>query len=376
MKKRILLTFGTRPEAIKMVPIYFTLKKYAHIDTRICITSQHKEMLSSVLNFFDVTADYDLDVMHPNQTLSSLSALIISSLQTVLDDFEPHYMLVHGDTTTCFASSLVGFYNKTKVCHVEAGLRTFDRYAPYPEEINRQLVSKLATIHFSPTQQAKANLEYENIKDNIVVTGNTVIDALFRGLDIVQSPNYSNSEITFLRSIIKEQHKIILVTGHRRENFGQGFENICLALKKIVENNPNVQIIYPVHLNPNVKNTIYSSLGEIDNINLIPPLSYPAFIWLMNTCRFIITDSGGVQEEAPSLGKPVIVMRDNTERPEALEAGTVFLAGTSTNKIFDLARRLINDENFYTKVSTTNNPYGDGHASEKIVDYILADMSI
>ena len=374
MRKKVLLIFGTRPEAIKMIPIFFQLKKYEHIDTRICITSQHKEMLTSVLDFFGVEADYDLNVMHPNQTLSSLSALIITGLQSVVEKFEPHYMCVHGDTTTCFTSSLVGFYNKIKVCHVEAGLRTFNKYAPFPEEVNRQLVSKLATIHFSPTEEAKKNLERENIKDTILVTGNTVIDALFRGLDIVQSHNYSNPEITFLKSIIKENHKIILVTGHRRENFGQGFENICLALKKIVANNPNVQIIYPVHLNPNVKNTVYKLLGDIDNINLIAPLSYPAFIWLMHTCSFIITDSGGVQEEAPSLGKPVIVMRDNTERPEALAAGTVFLAGTSVSKIFDLAHNLINDEALYKKVSGTNNPYGDGHASEIIVDFIVGDI--
>lgn len=365
-----LIVFGTRPEAIKMAPIINEfLKDKASFETRVCVTAQHREMLDQVLDFFEIVPDYDLDLMKPNQNLFTLTADIILGLKPVLDDFKPDYVYVHGDTTTTMATSIAAFYSGSKVCHVEAGLRTHDKFSPFPEEINRQVTGRIADFHFAPTVTSKNNLLQENVAEStILITGNTVIDALLQSSDRVNS--IKNEEIELLKSSIDFNKKIILVTGHRRENHGDGFVNICLALKEIADLNPNIQIIYPVHLNPNVKDTVYEILGNISNIKLIKPLAYPAFVWLMNQSYLIITDSGGVQEEAPSLGKPVLVMRDTTERPEAVEVGTVILVGTNKDKIVSECLSLLNDKNKYQQMSALHNPYGDGKACERIVSFI------
>lgn len=367
-----LIIFGTRPEAIKMAPLINEFKKQNNsFETRVCVTAQHREMLDQVLAFFDIRPDYDLDLMKPNQNLYSLTADIILGLKPVLEDFNPDYVYVHGDTTTTMAASLASFYYGAKVCHVEAGLRTHNKLSPFPEEVNRQVTSRIADFHFAPTKQSKQNLLNENIKeDSIVTTGNTVIDAL---LDSSEKVNFiENEEINRLKSVVDHSKKIILVTGHRRENHGQGFINICQALKDIALSNDDVQIIYPVHLNPNVKEPVYNILGGIDSIHLIDPLAYPAFVWLMNQSYLIITDSGGVQEEAPSLGKPVLVMRDTTERPEAVDAGTVILVGTHQQKIVEECKSLLENTDRYQKMSALHNPYGDGKACKRIVDFIIS----
>lgn len=365
----VLLVFGTRPEAIKMAPLVKAFKQDKAFETKVCVTGQHREMLDQVLDFFDIEPDYDLNLMRPNQNLYTLTSDIIVGLKEVLEDFNPEFVFVHGDTTTTFASSIASFYFGAKVCHVEAGLRTFNKRSPFPEEINRKITGVLADYHFAPTQKSKENLLAEGIEeDAIIVTGNTVIDALLQSSKKVE--NLNNQEIDYLKSIIINNKKIILVTGHRRENHGQGFINICEALKDIAINNKDVQIIYPVHLNPNVKGPVYKILSNIDNIKLIDPLAYPAFVWLMNQSYLIITDSGGVQEEAPSLGKPVLVMRDTTERPEAVEAGTVILVGTDIEKIKFECQRLIDNKAFYSAMSKLHNPYGDGQACKKIVKFI------
>jgi len=365
-----LIIFGTRPEAIKMAPLVKEFKKFPkEFNTKVCVTAQHREMLDSVLNFFEIEPDFDLNIMKPNQNLFTITSEIILNLKIVMDKFSPDYVYVHGDTTTCMAASLASFYFGAKVCHVEAGLRTYKKHSPFPEEVNRQITARIADYHFSPTNLSKNNLLSENIdSESILVTGNTVIDALLHTVDKVT--NTKNNEINYLNSIIDRSKKIILVTGHRRENHGKGFVNICDALKHIALNNSDVQIIFPVHLNPNVKNIVFERLNNIDSINLIEPLSYPSFVWLMNKAFIIITDSGGVQEEAPSLGKPVLVMRDNTERPEALKAGTVILVGTKKNKIIEEVSTLINNSNYYEEMSSINNPYGDGKASSRIVDFM------
>lgn len=365
-----LIVFGTRPEAIKMAPIINEfLKDKASFETRVCVTAQHREMLDQVLDFFEIVPDYDLDLMKPNQNLFTLTADIILGLKPVLDDFKPDYVYVHGDTTTTMATSIAAFYSGSKVCHVEAGLRTHDKFSPFPEEINRQVTGRIADFHFAPTVTSKNNLLQENVAEStILITGNTVIDALLQSSDRVNS--IKNEEIELLKTSIDFNKKIILVTGHRRENHGDGFVNICLALKEIADLNPNIQIIYPVHLNPNVKDTVYEILGNISNIKLFKPIAYPAFVWLMNQSYLIITDSGGVQEEAPSLGKPVLVMRDTTERPEAVEVGTVILVGTNKDKIVSECLSLLNDKNKYQQMSALHNPYGDGKACERIVSFI------
>lgn len=365
-----LIVFGTRPEAIKMAPLVKEfLKDKENFETRVCVTAQHREMLDQVLAFFEITPDYDLDLMKPNQNLHTLTADIILGLKPILDDFKPDFVYVHGDTTTTMAVSISAFYAGAKVCHVEAGLRTHNKYSPFPEEINRQVTGRIADIHFAPTVTSKENLLLENISDSsILITGNTVIDALLQSSDKVNA--LQNDEIESLKATIDFTKKIILVTGHRRENHGDGFINICAALKEIAEANPDVQIIYPVHLNPNVKGPVYEILGNVSSIKLINPLAYPAFVWLMNQSYLIITDSGGVQEEAPSLGKPVLVMRDSTERPEAVEAGTVILVGTDKNKIVDQCNSLLNNTERYQQMSALHNPYGDGKACERIVTYI------
>ncbi|WP_439236573.1 non-hydrolyzing UDP-N-acetylglucosamine 2-epimerase [Lonepinella koalarum] len=369
MKIKNLIIFGTRPEAIKMAPLVKAFQKDNTFETKVCVTAQHREMLDQVLDFFEIQPDFDLDLMKPNQNLYTLTADIITGLKPVLEEFKPDYVYVHGDTTTTMAASIAAFYSGAKVCHVEAGLRTHNKYSPFPEEINRQLTGRIAEYHFAPTVTSKQNLLDEAIDEkNILVTGNTVIDALLDSSERVKDLN--NTEINQLKSIINQDKKLILVTGHRRENHGQGFINICEALKEIALADSNVQIIYPVHLNPNVQKPVYEILSGVENIQLIDPLAYPAFVWLMNQSYLIITDSGGVQEEAPSLGKPVLVMRDTTERPEAVEAGTVILVGTDKAKIITETQKLLNDIEQYQRMSELHNPYGDGKACERIVNFI------
>ena len=367
--KKILLIFGTRPEAIKMAPLFKEFQKYPEdFDTKVCVTAQHREMLDQVLEFFEIIPDYDLDLMKPFQNLYGLTANIIESLKPILEDFTPNYVFVHGDTTTTMASSIASFYFGAKVCHVEAGLRTNNKLSPFPEEINRQITGRISDYHFAPTETSKSNLLKENISENsILVTGNTVIDALLKS---VQKVNEHPSKI--IKNLSKQinNKEVVLVTGHRRENHGDGFEKICKALKKIASDSTDRLVIYPVHMNPKVKEPVNRILSGVKNVILIDPLAYQDFIWLMNRSKIIITDSGGVQEEAPSLGKPVIVMRDNTERPEAVEAGTVLLVGTNEELIVSKALSLLNNNENFEKMSKLHNPYGDGFASKRIVEFI------
>ncbi|AII13943.1 UDP-N-acetylglucosamine 2-epimerase [Campylobacter iguaniorum] len=371
--KKVLLVFGTRPEAIKMAPLVKELQKHEDIITKVCVTAQHRQMLDQVLEIFDIKPDFDLDIMKKDQDLYDVTSNVLLGMKDVFSKFLPDVVLVHGDTTTTSAASLAAFYNKIKIGHVEAGLRTYDIYSPYPEEANRQITGVLATYHFAPTMTSKQNLLKENKDPNtIAVTGNTVIDALFLALNQIQSnPNLKSKILNLLDQQYKiSDRKFILVTGHRRENFGNSFINICNALKNIAINNPSIDIVYPVHLNPNVQKPVNEILSAISNIYLIKPLEYESFIYLMNKSYFIITDSGGVQEEAPSLGKPVLVMRDTTERPEAVEAGTVRLVGADTSKIISEATKLLNNELEYAKMSKASNPYGDGNACKAIVEFI------
>ncbi|TGN26691.1 non-hydrolyzing UDP-N-acetylglucosamine 2-epimerase [Empedobacter tilapiae] len=369
MKTKHLIIFGTRPEAIKMAPLVKEFQKHKEFETRVCVTAQHREMLDQVLDFFEIIPDYDLNLMKPNQNLFTLTADIITELKPVLEDFKPDYVYVHGDTSTSSIAGLAAFYAGAKVCHVEAGLRTHNKWSPFPEEMNRQLTGRLADYHFAPTKQSYDNLIKENINNSqIIITGNTVIDALLDSSERVKTIN--NNEIDYLKTIVDSSKKLILVTGHRRENHGEGFINICEALKEIALTHSDVQIIYPVHLNPNVQKPVHEILSNIDNIKLIDPLAYPAFVWLMSQSYMIITDSGGVQEEAPSLGKPVLVMRDTTERPEAVDAGTVILVGTDKSRIIKEANNLLSDETRYKSMSELHNPYGDGKACERIAEFI------
>ena len=378
-RKKVLLVFGTRPEAIKMAPLVKQFQKdIINFETKVCVTAQHREMLDQVLDLFDIIPDYDLNLMKPGQDLYDITANVLLGMKDVLSDFKPDVVLVHGDTTTTSATSLSAFYQQIKIGHVEAGLRTGDLLSPWPEEANRQITGVLANYHFAPTTTSENNLLKES-KDskNVIVTGNTVIDALFLALDKIKSNQDLENQIAnyiescFNNSKFKIQNsKFILVTGHRRENHGQGFINICRALRELAVNNPELDIVYPVHLNPNVQKPVKELLSDIDNVYLIEPLQYEQFIYIMDKSYFIITDSGGVQEEAPSLGKPVLVMRDTTERPEALEAGTVKLVGTDTKLIINEAQKLIDDKIEYNKMSKAHNPYGDGHACEKIVEFL------
>lgn len=366
-----LLIFGTRPEAIKMAPLVKEFQKNLMFETRVCVTAQHREMLDQVLDFFEIIPDYDLDLMKPNQNLYSLTSDIILKLKPILEKFQPDFVYVHGDTTTTMAASIAAFYANAKVCHVEAGLRTQNKLSPFPEEINRQVTGRIADYHFAPTIQSKNNLLKENVREEfIIVTGNTVIDALLNSSEKVEV--IENSEIEKLKKIIDKSKKLILVTGHRRENHGQGFINICEALKEVAETNSDVQIFYPVHLNPNVKEPVHKILRDTKSVFLIDPLNYPAFVWLMNQSYLIITDSGGVQEEAPSLGKPVLVMRDTTERPEAVEAGTVILVGTNKDLIVSECNDLLKNTIKYAHMSALHNPYGDGKACQRIVNHIIS----
>ncbi|MFP9461086.1 non-hydrolyzing UDP-N-acetylglucosamine 2-epimerase [Pectobacterium brasiliense] len=366
---KVLTVFGTRPEAIKMAPLVHALAQDGAFESRICVTAQHREMLDQVLRLFDITPDYDLDIMRPGQGLSEISCRILSGLEPVMAEFKPDLVLVHGDTTTTLATSLAAFYQRIPVGHVEAGLRTGNLYSPWPEEANRKLTGHLAMYHFAPTENSRQNLLREHLSDrHIFVTGNTVIDALFWVRDRILGDAALRRNLDEKYAFLDDNKKLILVTGHRRESFGGGFERICSALADIARRHPEVQIVYPVHLNPNVSEPVNRILSGIDNVMLIAPQDYLPFVYLMNRSYMILTDSGGIQEEAPSLGKPVLVMRDTTERPEAVEAGTVKLVGTEVTSIVDAVSTLLTDEEAYQAMSRAHNPYGDGQACQRIVD--------
>ena len=372
---KVLSIFGTRPEAIKMAPLVVKLKQNEHINSAVCVTGQHREMLDQVLELFDIIPDYDLNVMKKNQTLSEVTSRIITNLSPILKEFQPDLILVHGDTTTTFSAALSGFYHQIPVGHVEAGLRTGNIFSPWPEEANRKLVSCLTEMHFAPTEQAMINLKEENIEeDKIMITGNTVIDALMMIKDNIESDSSLQENLNKNFPFIHDGKRIVLVTGHRRENFGQGFENICESLKLLAIKNVDVNFVYPVHLNPKVREPVNLLLSDIDNIHLIEPQGYLEFVYLMIKSHIILTDSGGIQEEAPALGKPVVVMRNTTERPEAVTAGTVVLVGTDKNKIVNTIDSLLSNEERYREMSLAHNPYGDGTASDKIIQKIIDRM--
>jgi UDP-N-acetylglucosamine 2-epimerase (non-hydrolysing) len=374
--KKILLVFGTRPEAIKMAPLVKEFQKYPEqFETKVCVTGQHRQMLDQVLEVFDIKPDYDLNIMAPNQDLYDITSKVLLGLRDVLKKYSPEMVFVHGDTTTSMAATIAAFYQQIKVAHVEAGLRTHNLYSPWPEEMNRQLTDRLCDYCFAPTETSKNNLIQENIdQDKIFVTGNSVIDALLMAVDIIKTKKGLEqdliSQLTEKGYVPKTGKKYILVTGHRRENFGDGFLNICKALKEIAVAHPDIDIVYPVHLNPNVQKPVFELLAGIDNIFLISPLDYLPFVYLMQHSHLILTDSGGVQEEAPSLGKPVLVMRNTTERPEAVDAGTVLLVGTGASEIVKNVNLLLEDNLVYNKMAQAHNPYGDGKACEKIVEKV------
>lgn len=369
--KRILLVFGTRPEAIKMAPLALLLKKDNAFETKVCVTGQHRQMLDQVLELFNLTPDFDLNLMKPGQTLSDVTSGVLKGLEAVFAEWLPDVVLVHGDTATTFAASLAAYYHKVKIGHVEAGLRTGDIYSPWPEEANRKLTGALANYHFAPTQSSYNNLIKENINpENITITGNTVIDALLKVKEKVETDHKIIADFKTQFSFLDESKKLILVTGHRRENFGQGFLNICQALANIAQKYSDVQIVYPVHLNPNVQKPVNELLSGISNIHLIAPQDYLPFVYLMNRSYLILTDSGGIQEEAPSLGKPVLVMRDTTERPEAVEAGTVKLVGTDADLIEKSVTDLLVNTELYQQMAEAHNPYGDGTACQQIIEFL------
>jgi len=374
--KKILFVFGTRPEAIKMAPVISVFKKdNTNFETLVAVTAQHREMLDQVLDVFKIVPDYDLDLMSSNQTLDKLTGKILNGISNLLDQINPDLIFVQGDTTTTFSASLAGFYRKIPIAHVEAGLRTNNKYSPFPEEINRRITSAIASYHFPPTGQAAQNLLNEGVdKNNIEITGNTVIDALLSVSEKLDT-DHNIYETYFSREygIIFGEWKTILVTGHRRESFGQGFENICTAIRYIAERN-NVHLIYPVHLNPNVQEPVNLILGSLENVHLIPPQDYVPFVFLMKKVQIVLTDSGGVQEEAPSLCKPVLVMRDTTERPEGVIAGTARLVGTDRDKIISNVESLLNDQSDYDKMARGVNPYGDGETSAAIYKFIKKVM--
>ena len=370
--KKILLVFGTRPEAIKMAPLVKALQKDTeHFETRVCVTAQHRQMLDQVLEVFGITPEYDLNIMAPNQDLYDITAKVLLGLREVLKDFRPDTVLVHGDTTTSMAASLAAFYMQIPVGHVEAGLRTYNMLSPWPEEMNRQVTDRICTYYFAPTEQSRANLLQENIDaKKIFITGNTVIDALLMSVDIISTTAGVKEKMA--KELQEKGYTVgdreyILVTGHRRENFGDGFLHICKAIKELAALHPEMDIVYPVHLNPNVQKPVYELLSGLSNVYLISPLDYLPFIYAMQHSTLLLTDSGGVQEEAPSLGKPVLVMRDTTERPEAVEAGTVKLVGTDAEAIVSNVTALLQDKEMYKRMSETHNPYGDGQACERII---------
>jgi UDP-N-acetylglucosamine 2-epimerase (non-hydrolysing) len=382
---RIVVIFGTRPEAIKLAPVILRLKRESTFECKVCVTGQHRQMLDQVLNLFNITPDMDLKLMQPNQSLAGLTARAIEAVDRYLVEAKPQLVVVQGDTTTAFCAALAAFYRRIAVAHVEAGLRTWNLQAPWPEEANRVVISRLTNIHFAPTQTAQNNLILEGVKEEaITVTGNTVIDALFLTIDSIREEELRKKIVSDLTrrcpSLAKlfeceqrtaTENRLILVTGHRRENFGKGFENICMALKTIANTHTDLEIVYPVHLNPNVQEPVRRILNGCRNIHLIDPLDYLPFVFLMERSYMIITDSGGIQEEAPSLGKPVLVMRDTTERPEAVNAGTVKLVGTDLEKIIAETDRLLIDWDMYAKMSRAQNPYGDGKASKRIIQKLL-----
>jgi len=373
--KKILLVFGTRPEAIKMAPLVKAFQEQQQVfQTKVCVTAQHREMLDQVLSLFEIRPDFDLNIMQPDQDLYDITCNILQGMKGVFTSYRPDIIFVHGDTTTTFAVSLAAFYEKIAVGHIEAGLRTGNIYSPWPEEANRKLTTQLTSYHFAPTQQSQANLLKEDVApEKIVVTGNTVIDALLLMRNRLETDAPFREQVQ--KSIKKkgfdpESAEFILVTGHRRENFGQGFIDICTALKTIAQDRPNINIVYPVHLNPNVLKPVNELLGVLKNVYLIAPLQYEAFIYLMSLSKLIITDSGGVQEEAPSLGKPVLVMRDTTERPEAVDAGTVKLVGTNVQRIVCETSKLLDNRQAYNSMAKAHNPYGDGKACERILNFM------
>lgn len=365
---KVLVVFGTRPEAIKMAPVVKGLKRAEGFDTRVCLTGQHREMLDQVMKIFGLTADFDLEVMSSNQTLTGLTCKVLQGMQDVFAQWKPDCVLVQGDTTTVFAAALAAFYEKIDVGHVEAGLRTGCRYSPFPEEMNRCLASRLSMLHFAPTELAKQNLLKENVDvHDVFVTGNTVVDALFDALSYIDGHDQLPRQFAEKFGFLHPQKRLILVTGHRRENFGEGFLDICHAIRELARRE-GVQIVYPVHLNPNVRKPVNEILKGEKDVHLIEPLDYLAFIYLMRRSYLILTDSGGVQEEAPSLGKPVLVMRDTTERPEAVEAGTVVLVGPHRDRIAAYAEKLLDDDAYYESMARAHNPYGDGRAAGRIVE--------
>jgi UDP-N-acetylglucosamine 2-epimerase (non-hydrolysing) len=371
-RKKVLFIFGTRPEAIKMAPVIRECIEHKNaLDIKICITGQHREMLQQVLEFFQIKPDFDLQLMKHNQTLFDITSSALLGIEKVVEEYEPDILLIQGDTTTAMAGALAGYYKRIKVGHVEAGLRSGDIYAPFPEEVNRKVISTLCTYHFAPTEKAKENLVKENYHNKIFVTGNTVIDALLWGVKKVRQSAEIDSDFSF----ITPGRKLILVTAHRRESFGKPFENICHALLTIAVNNPDFEIVYPVHLNPNVKDIVYKTLSDQPNIHLIPPVGYPQLLWLMDKSYLVITDSGGIQEEAPALGKPVLVMREVTERQEGIDAGTALLVGTDKNFIVENAQKLIDDQSAYEKMAKSVNPYGDGTSAVQIISVLLNETA-
>ncbi|AOA57471.1 non-hydrolyzing UDP-N-acetylglucosamine 2-epimerase [Acinetobacter larvae] len=371
---KVLFVFGTRPEAIKMAPLVIEFKRNPKIDVRVCVTGQHREMLDQVLDFFEIEPDYDLNIMKKQQSLASITCSIVSSIDHILTDFKPEYVFVHGDTTTTFAASLSAFYQNIKVWHIEAGLRTWDSTSPFPEEANRQLTCKLANIHVAPTVQAKANLLKDNIdEENIIITGNTVIDALLIGVQKLEQSAHRIPDVAALMDKLDLKKKIILITLHRRENQGELLTQICDDLKRLALAYDDIEIVFPVHMSPNIRTVVHAKLSGINNIKLLEPLNYPCFIWLMNHAYFILSDSGGVQEEAPSLRKPLLVARDTTERPEVIENGAAILVNPHIQgNIYANCVRLLSDHLLYDQMSNAGNPFGDGQASQKIYKFFIA----
>ncbi len=371
--KRVLVVCGTRPEGIKLAPVVQALRHRADVfDTRLCVTGQHREMLEPILKFFALKPDFDLALMKPGQTLYDVTANAMLKLKPVMDEVKPHAVLVQGDTTTALAGALAGFYEKVKVGHVEAGLRTRNKYSPFPEEMNRVLVTRLADFHFAPTETARAMLEAERVTAGVHVTGNTVTDALLVAHKLVQARHADEFAREF--SYLQGNRRLVLVTGHRRESFGEPFENICRAIRTLSERHPDVEFVYPVHLNPNVRAPVDRILKGVERVHLIEPVDYPRLVWLLSRAHFVLTDSGGIQEEAPTLGKPVLVMREVTERPEGIAAGCAMLVGTDEKRILDAAQTLLTDDAAYQRMARAQNPYGDGHASERIVKILEAGL--
>ncbi len=368
-KTTLLFIFGTRPEAIKLAPLIKEFQKHPdQFEVKICVTAQHREMLDHVLTFFSITPDADLNIMKPGQSLFDVTVASLKELEKVFDTFHPQLVFVQGDTTTAFMGALAAYYKKIKVAHIEAGLRSGNKFSPFPEEMNRVLAGRLSDYHFTPTKKSVENLQKENIHEHIYNVGNTVIDALFLGLELVKKSGEEKYQTIFKNLDLAK--RIVLITGHRRESFGEPFENICHAIKEVAEKFPNIEFVYPVHLNPNVQQPVNKILSGQKNIHLIEPLDYPSFVWLMNKSYIVLTDSGGLQEEAPSLGKPVLVMRDVTERMEGVDAGTAKLVGTDKNIIIREMVTLLSDESAYREMAKAVNPYGDGSACKQIVDVI------